>query len=94
MARNSDHIATLGPGTMEFLPKSGDARSNRRLVKSDRMLVRYGAKNEEIQSFHADTASTETHPSQVAQDEICKKKKKTATDIDRYQQQDAGHCHV
>ncbi len=69
-----DHIATLAPGTMEFLPNQ--ATRSRRLVKSDRMLVHYGANNE-IQSFHADTASTETHPSK---DEIAKKKK-AATDI-------------
>lgn len=69
-----DHIATLAPGTMEFLPNQ--ATRSRRLVKSDRMLVRYGANNE-IQTFHADTASTETHPSK---DEIAKKKK-TVTDI-------------
>jgi len=69
-----DHISTLAPGTMEFLPNQ--ATRSRRLVKSDRMLVHYGANNE-IQSFHADTASTETHPSK---DEIAKKKK-TATDI-------------
>ncbi len=69
-----DHIATLAPGTMEFLPNQ--ATRSRRLVKSDRMLIRYGAKNE-IQSFHADTASTETHPSK---DELAKKKK-AVTDI-------------
>jgi lipopolysaccharide export system protein LptA len=69
-----DHIATLAPGTMEFLPNQ--ATRSRRLVRSDRMLIHYGANNE-IQTFHADTASTETHPSK---DEIAKKKK-TATDI-------------
>jgi lipopolysaccharide export system protein LptA len=69
-----DRIATLAPGMMEFLPNQ--ATRSRRLVKSDRMLVHYGAKND-IESFHADTASTETHPSK---DEIAKKKK-TATDI-------------
>jgi lipopolysaccharide transport protein LptA len=40
------------------------------------MLVKYGPNND-IQSFHADTASTETHPSQ---DEVAKKKK-PATEI-------------
>ena len=69
-----DRISTLAPGTMEFLPNQ--ATRSRRLVKSDRMLVHYGANNQ-IQSFHADTAATETHPSK---DEIAKKKK-TAADI-------------
>jgi lipopolysaccharide export system protein LptA len=64
-----DRVATLSPGTMEFLPNQ-PARS-RRMVKSDRMLVRYGAKNE-IESYHADTAITETHPSQQ---EVALKKK-------------------
>jgi lipopolysaccharide export system protein LptA len=64
-----DRVSTLSPGTMEFLPNQ-PARS-RRLVKSERMLVRYGAKNE-IESYHADAASTETHPSQQ---EVAAKKK-------------------
>jgi lipopolysaccharide export system protein LptA len=69
-----DRIATLAPGTMEFVPNQ--AARSRRLVRSDRMLVHYGVDNK-IQSFHADTAFTETHPSK---DEIAKKKK-TVTDI-------------
>lgn len=72
--KDLEHVSTLGPGTMEFFPNQ-PARS-RRLVKSDRMLVRYGANNE-IQSFHADAASTETHPSQ----EEVTLKKKPATQI-------------
>jgi lipopolysaccharide export system protein LptA len=60
--KDVDHVATLAPGTMEFLPNQA-ARSHR-LVKSDKMLIKYGAKNE-IESFHADNASTETHPSQA-----------------------------
>lgn len=72
--KNMDRISTLAPGTMEFLPNQ--AARSRRLVKSDRMLVRYGANNK-IQSYHADAASTETYPSK---EEIAKKKK-TATDI-------------
>jgi lipopolysaccharide export system protein LptA len=64
-----DRVSTLGPGTMEFLPNQR-ARS-RRLVKSEHMLVRYGANNE-VDSFHADAASTETHPSE---DDVAKKKK-------------------
>ncbi len=72
--KDLDHVATLAPGTMEFVPNQ--TARERRQVKADRMLVKYGANNE-IQSFHADTAATETHPSQ---DEIARKKK-TATDI-------------
>lgn len=64
-----DRVSTLAPGTMEFFPNQ--PTRSRRLVKSDRMLVRYGANNE-IQSFHADGASTETHPSQ---EEVARKKK-------------------
>jgi lipopolysaccharide export system protein LptA len=64
-----ERVSTLSPGTMEFLPNQ--AAKSRRLVKSDRMTVRYGAKNE-IESYHADAASTETHPSQQ---EIAAKKK-------------------
>ncbi len=64
-----DRVTTLSPGTMEFTPNQ--AARSRRLVKSDRMLVRYGPKNE-IESYHADTASTETHPSQA---EVTAKKK-------------------
>src|SRR6185437_11615534 len=57
-----DHMTTLAPGTMEFLPNQ--ITRSRRLMKSDKMLIKYGAKNE-IESFHADNASTETHPSQA-----------------------------
>jgi lipopolysaccharide export system protein LptA len=67
--RELDHVSTLAPGTMEFFPNQ--VTRSRRLVKSDRMLIRYGANNG-IQSFYADAASTETHPSQ---DEVAKKKK-------------------
>jgi len=69
-----DRVSSLAPGTMEFLPNQ--ATRSRRLVKSDHMLVHYGANNF-VQSFHADTASTQTYPSK---DEIARKKK-PATDI-------------
>jgi lipopolysaccharide export system protein LptA len=72
--KDLDHVSTLAPGTMEFLPNQ-PARS-RRLVKADRMTARYGANNT-IQNFHADTVSTETHASQ----QDISKKKKTAKDI-------------
>ena len=64
-----DRVSTLAPGTMEFLPNQ--ATRSRRLVKSDRMVVRYGANNE-IQQYHADGAVTETHPSAA---EVAAKKK-------------------
>ena len=67
--KDLERVSTLAPGTMEFIPNQ--AARSRRLVKSDRMLVRYGANNE-IQSYHADAASTETHPSEQ---EIATKKK-------------------
>jgi lipopolysaccharide export system protein LptA len=69
--RDLDHVSTLAPGTMEFLPNQ-NARS-RRVVKADRMTARYGADNM-IRDFHADTVSTETHPSRAALDEAAKKK--------------------
>jgi lipopolysaccharide export system protein LptA len=56
-----DHVHTLAPGTLEFLP-SQIAR-HRRLLKGDRMDINYGVKNE-VQSFHATAASTETWPSE------------------------------
>ncbi|HVW08297.1 MAG TPA: LptA/OstA family protein [Bryobacteraceae bacterium] len=74
--KDLDHVATLAPGTMEFLPNQ-PTRSHR-LVKADRMTARYGANNT-IQSFHADAVSTETHPSQY---EITRKDKpKSAKDV-------------
>jgi lipopolysaccharide export system protein LptA len=72
--KDLDHVSTLATGTMEFLPNQ-PARS-RRLVKADRMTARYGANNI-IQNFHAETVSTETHPSR----QDIAKKKKTAKDI-------------
>jgi len=74
--KNLDRVSTLGPGTMEFFPNQ--ITRSRRLVKSDKMLVKYGVNNE-IQSFHADNASTETHPSQA---EVTRKANpKPATEI-------------
>ncbi|HXE61906.1 MAG TPA: LptA/OstA family protein [Bryobacteraceae bacterium] len=70
--KDLDRVSTLAPGTMEFIPNQ--ITRSRRLVKADRMTARYGAENT-IQSFHADTASTETHPSQASVDDAAKKKK-------------------
>jgi lipopolysaccharide export system protein LptA len=67
--RELDRANTLSPGTLDFIPNQ-NSRS-RRVLKADRMQVTYGADNE-IKAFHADTASTETHPSK---DEIASKKK-------------------
>lgn len=71
--RELDHVSTLAPGKLEFMPNQ--ATRSRRIVSGDRMLVSYG-ENNEIQSFHADTATTETYPSKadVAKDELAKKK--------------------
>jgi lipopolysaccharide export system protein LptA len=69
--KDLERVSTLAPGTMEFIPNQ--TTRSRRLVKADRMTARYGAGNT-IQNFHADAVSTETHPSQAAQDEALKKK--------------------
>jgi lipopolysaccharide export system protein LptA len=64
-----EHVNTQTPGSLEFLPNQ--IARHRRLLKADRMLINYGVKNE-IQSFHATAASTETYPS-----EDDRRKKKT-----------------
>jgi len=56
-----ERVNTQTPGTLEFLPNQ--IARHRRLLKADRMLISYGVKNE-IQSFHATSASTETYPSE------------------------------
>ncbi len=58
--REMERVNTHSPGTLEFIPNHATRR--RRLLKADRMVVNYGARNE-IQSFHGDVASTETYPS-------------------------------
>jgi lipopolysaccharide export system protein LptA len=60
--KDLDRVSTRTPGTLEFLPNQ--AARHRRLLKADRMDVVYGAKNE-IQSFIATAASTETYPSEL-----------------------------
>lgn len=67
-------VNTQAPGTLEFLPNQ--SARHRRLLKADRMIIDYGVKNE-IQSFHATNASTETWPSQEEQ----RRKKASATSI-------------
>ena len=66
-----ERVNTQAPGTLEFLP-SQNAR-HRRILKADRMNIAYGPKNE-IQSFHATNASTETWASEAE-----KQRKKSAT---------------
>jgi lipopolysaccharide export system protein LptA len=63
-----DRVNTHSPGTLEFLPNQ--AARHRRVLKANQMDIAYAAKNE-IQSFHAVDASTETWPS----DQDRKKKK-------------------
>ena len=58
--REMERVNTHAPGTLEFIPNLPTRR--RRLLKAERMVVNYGAKND-IQSFHADIASTESYPS-------------------------------
>jgi len=71
--KDLDHVNTQAPGTLEFLPNQ--IARHRRLLKADRMTINYGDKNE-IQSFHASTASTETYPSE---DDRRRKKPNLAT---------------
>jgi len=59
--KDLDRVNTQAPGTLEFLPNQ--IARHRRLLKADRMNINYGIKNE-IQSFHATAASTETYPSE------------------------------
>jgi lipopolysaccharide export system protein LptA len=66
-------ITTNTPGTLEFLPNQ--IVRHRRLLKASQMDVAYGDKNE-IQSFHAVNASTETYPS-----EYQRQKQKTGLDV-------------
>jgi LPS export ABC transporter protein LptC len=68
--KDLERVNTQTPGTLEFVPNQ-IARHRRVLHATDQMTILYGPKNE-IQSFHAGGASTETYPSE---DE--KKKKKT-----------------
>jgi lipopolysaccharide export system protein LptA len=56
-----DRVHTQTPGSLEFLPNQ--IARHRRLLKADRMVIDYGVKNE-IKSFHATGASTETYPSE------------------------------
>jgi lipopolysaccharide export system protein LptA len=66
-----ERVNTQAPGTLEFLPNQ-NAR-HRRTLRAERMNIAYGAKND-IQSFHATNASTETWPSEQE-----KQRKKGAT---------------
>jgi lipopolysaccharide export system protein LptA len=58
--KDLDRVTTETPGTLEFLPNQ--TARHRRLLKAERMVIGWGPKNE-IQSFHAVNASTETYPS-------------------------------
>jgi lipopolysaccharide export system protein LptA len=58
--KNIASVETETPGTLEFLPNQ--ISRHRRLLKAERMKVMYGDRNE-IQSFYATVASTETYPS-------------------------------
>ena len=61
--KDLERITTQAPGTLELLPNQSARR--RRILKADRMVIFYGAKNE-IQSFHTTfitaPATTETYP--------------------------------
>ena len=59
--KDLSRITTNSPGTLEFVPNQ--IVRHRRLLKASQMDVNYGDKNE-IQSFHALNASTETDPSE------------------------------
>lgn len=59
--KDLSRVNTDTPGTLEFLPNQ--AARHRRILKAAAMDVAYAEKNE-IQSFHATAASTETYPSE------------------------------
>jgi lipopolysaccharide export system protein LptA len=67
-------VHTQTPGTLEFVPNQ--IARHRRILRANEMDVVYGEKNE-IQSFHAVAASTETYPSQ----EESKRKVNPRTDV-------------
>jgi lipopolysaccharide export system protein LptA len=70
--KDLSRVTTNTPGTLEFLPNQ--IVRHRRLLKAEQMDVLYGDKND-VQSFHAVGASTETYPSE---DE--RKRKKSGLD--------------
>ncbi len=72
--KDLERVNTQTPGTLEFLPNQ-IARHRRLLHATEQMTILYGPKNE-IQSFHAGGASTETYPSE---EERKKKKGDLAT---------------
>jgi lipopolysaccharide export system protein LptA len=59
--KDLDRVNTHAPGTLEFIPNQ--IARHRRVLKASQMDIAYGAKNE-IQSFHAVNATTETQPSE------------------------------
>ena len=59
--KDLERVNTQTPGILEFQP--AQPSRHRRVLNADRMIIQYGAKNE-IQSFHATAASTETYPSE------------------------------
>ncbi len=70
-----ERVNTQAPGTLEFLPNQ--MARHRRILKADRMIINYGVKND-VQSFHATGASTETYPSE---EDRKKKKSNLATSL-------------
>jgi lipopolysaccharide export system protein LptA len=68
--KDLSRVNTDVPGTLEFLPNQ--AARHRRLLKALAMDVEYAEKNE-IQSFHATGASTETDPSEEEKQRELKK---------------------
>jgi lipopolysaccharide export system protein LptA len=71
--KDLDRVNTHSPGTLEFLPNQ--PAGHRRVLKASEMDIAYGAKNE-IQSFHAVNAATETYPSEAE-----RKQKKTSLPV-------------
>lgn len=72
--KDLSRVHTQTPGTLEFVPNQ--IARHRRILKAKEMDVLYGDKNE-IQSFHAVAASTETYPSE----EERKRKNNPSTDV-------------
>ncbi|HZL57354.1 MAG TPA: LptA/OstA family protein, partial [Bryobacteraceae bacterium] len=75
--KDLSRVTTNSPGTLEFLPNQ--IARHRRLLKANQMDVAYGDKNE-IQSFHAVGASTETYPSDEERKRAAKEGRKTGLD--------------
>ena len=74
--KDLSRVNTDTPGTLEFIPNQ--AVRHRRILKASTMDIAYGEKND-IQSFHATAASTETYPTEA--EKLAREKKGDKTPL-------------